>query len=897
MPIKESSSELQGLLQEGRGWIQENRSGDSTSSILELISKNEKARKSLELRPMFALYGESQVGKSYLAKNALADDDGALKVWLGDQRLDFINEINPAGGGTEATGLVSRFTTIKQPISLQKFPVQLKLLSVLDIVIILTDSYYNDVERDKVEELNMAENISGNASELSPISVLDIVEMREYFNTHFQGMAILDRLSHAEFWSKTQARLDEISSSTDNLVKWFKVLWCDDRVMTLMFDKLITGLHALSYEKTCFTTVSSILRTGAAIVNVETTKSLMSDDDDDIEVSYNGLERSISASIVSALAREVILPVNPGLNDTKPFLKDADLVDFPGARSNQKFPAVDDKTGPICLLRGKVRYLFSSYTKNFEISNLLLCSKGENNEVPDLFLDVGKWVEKTVGGGVEDRASYINHRGCSPLLVVNTMFNKDLIHNSHEAKLEARLQTNFKKILHQYGQDWLDHWSGDNQPFTSLFFLRDFYYSGESFNHKSDDHGFINNENKLVSESDPKYPEQLNEIKQNFLQHPVVRTHCHDPEGVWGNVATPNNDGSESIITVLNKASQSSGIEINASNIAKGIQSEIVLFLNKYVEHSDAGEQINQANQSFSELERNFQSVFLNDVKMFVEVQKALIVDEIDACECYDSLMLNYNEGNDTEKIEIFKLQNPQLKSEMSYVERLNVLSDEWNTSHDEVKSQLNNTGIDLMEIFPDDTGGAVNGLVLQMVEHFTDKILSSESVSMNRLRDINLSNAVVNTLSEELSKGIKNRNLSELITNEVTLSETNTLFSNYDKDNVGAVFSRWWNEFMLSLNGRFYAAEDIVSLGIAHNVVPPIESIIDVFETALGDTLIDNTSTFEVAALTDRSEKWLESISNLYKSNTKFHSFDVETNNKLMGIIERVKNLNLEPS
>ena len=101
----------------------------------------------------------------------------------------------------------------------------------------------------------------------------------------------------------------------------------------------------------------------------------------------------------------------------------------------------------------------------------------------------------------------------------------------------------------------------------------------------------------------------------------------------------------------------------------------------------------------------------------------------------------------------------------------------------------------------------------------------------------------------------------------------------------------------MLSLNGRFYAAEDIVSLGIAHNVVPPIESIIDVFETALGDTLIDNTSTFEVAALTDRSEKWLESISNLYKSNTKFHSFDVETNNKLMDIIERVKNLNLEPS
>jgi len=55
MPIKESSSELQGLLQEGRGWIQENRSGDNTSAILELINKNEKARKSLELRPMFAL--------------------------------------------------------------------------------------------------------------------------------------------------------------------------------------------------------------------------------------------------------------------------------------------------------------------------------------------------------------------------------------------------------------------------------------------------------------------------------------------------------------------------------------------------------------------------------------------------------------------------------------------------------------------------------------------------------------------------------------------------------------------------------------------------------------------------------------------------------------------------
>ena len=66
-------------------------------------------------------------------------EDLELMVRVSD---DFIQDINPAGG-KESTGLVTRFTLTPSGAPAM-FPVKLRLLSELDIVKILTNTYYAD---------------------------------------------------------------------------------------------------------------------------------------------------------------------------------------------------------------------------------------------------------------------------------------------------------------------------------------------------------------------------------------------------------------------------------------------------------------------------------------------------------------------------------------------------------------------------------------------------------------------------------------------------------------------------------------------------------------------------------------------------------------------------------
>ena len=88
------------------------------------------------------VFGPSQSGKSYLISALAQDADGSLLTALGDESADFIQDINPAGG-KESTGLVTRFTLTPSGAPAM-FPVKLRLLSELDIVKILTNTYYAD---------------------------------------------------------------------------------------------------------------------------------------------------------------------------------------------------------------------------------------------------------------------------------------------------------------------------------------------------------------------------------------------------------------------------------------------------------------------------------------------------------------------------------------------------------------------------------------------------------------------------------------------------------------------------------------------------------------------------------------------------------------------------------
>ena len=93
-------------------------------------------------------YGESQVGKSYLMSSLLSTPNAPFVIENDGQKYSFIDDINPSGGNNtkqESTGVITRFT-IRQENQRMADYIKITNLSVVDIILLLADSYYNDVK-------------------------------------------------------------------------------------------------------------------------------------------------------------------------------------------------------------------------------------------------------------------------------------------------------------------------------------------------------------------------------------------------------------------------------------------------------------------------------------------------------------------------------------------------------------------------------------------------------------------------------------------------------------------------------------------------------------------------------------------------------------------------------
>lgn len=94
-----------------------------------------------------AAYGESQVGKSYLMSSLLSSPEAPFVITNAEKSFSFIDDINPSGGNNakvESTGVITRFTLQKANNPMKDY-VKILNLSVVDIILLLTDSYYNDI--------------------------------------------------------------------------------------------------------------------------------------------------------------------------------------------------------------------------------------------------------------------------------------------------------------------------------------------------------------------------------------------------------------------------------------------------------------------------------------------------------------------------------------------------------------------------------------------------------------------------------------------------------------------------------------------------------------------------------------------------------------------------------
>lgn len=503
-------------------------------------------------------FGLSQAGKSYLISTMAAGKNGRLETVYEGQRLDFMQHVNPPGGGKEATGLVTRFTR-KTEATPTGFPIQLAIFSEIDLIKILGNSFFNDFNREKVSFNTDNVYINQLLSELETKSKQqatggmtedDVVDLMDYFVQRFEkSMRPLNT-----YWAVATELAPKLSAIDRG--RLFSILWGEIDELTATYLLLRNALEKLSFVNNLYAPLDVLVKNKEegggfsqmdSIMNVDILGRLGNDDNDTIELKP--LEQgqtlasvAIPRSILAVLTLELIFPLTE--QPECEMLETVDLLDFPGYRgrlnvdnlADVKEAVKDNQTDPVAelLLRGKVAYLFERYTDFQEMNVLIVCTPSDKqSDVTAVGPVLTNWINVTQGETAQIRATK-----ASGLVWAITMFDKrisqSLSHTDDMLKIAWGTGGMMKMaLLERFGQyDWVDKWATDT-PFNNMFLVRK----------PREPVSFLNLEAGVEQGIKPEYEQQLELMKQTFCNDVTITKHFYDPAQTWDSMLSLNKGG------------------------------------------------------------------------------------------------------------------------------------------------------------------------------------------------------------------------------------------------------------------------------------------------------------------------------------------------------------------
>lgn len=589
-------------------WVKKNKPNDYDQKFLQLIEERRKLRRlaiAQQDNPAIAAYGESQVGKSYMMNCILQKDGKPFLIEANSQKYNFIEEMNPKTKNTEATGVVTRFTSFNHSPQRYsaKYPIMMRCFSVADVIMVISDGYYLDIQDfttfSEAEIDEMGQNIYDKYKDYpqistSPIQADDLLDIKAYYNKHLNSA---QTFLHTSFFDKVALVADRIPEQD-----WFEVfpiLWHKKPEQTKLFTKLTGTLKRFKYAEYVYLPVEALLHDGInenTVMSVDCLNELFIESPryfTDVYLregdNYEKLS-GLTKSEVCAVCAEIIVKIDPtyignidsycldGITDenvkakltkggvTVDILKDNDLLDFPGARSRQKKETVtmsDPKQLIMVLLRGKVAYLFNKYNSLKLINVLLFCHHGTKTEVSEIPLLLKDWVMNNVGETMEKRKRTLELTGgISPLFYVGTKFNIDMEYSAENVEnsingLNGRWQQRFEKVLYNEcfnaggnldaeGKPLFLNWIRSGEHFMNSYILRDYKFSGPLSSKLYGD--------EKTSEKRMLIPkEHYDNLRSTFCGSEFVKRFFSDPALSWDVCASIDNDGSLYIIENLSK--------------------------------------------------------------------------------------------------------------------------------------------------------------------------------------------------------------------------------------------------------------------------------------------------------------------------------------------------------
>jgi len=489
------------------------------------------------------VYGLSQAGKSYLISTLARPSGRELTAEL-DRPRGFLADINPESD-KEATGLVTRFT-MRRENGPDGFPVRLRLLSEVDLVKILVNSWFCDALDAEMasaglteaiaEVLGAAERDAGGAGENNEVRQEDIWDLAKYCDNEFRGFADAQAIRSGPFWDRMATVLPRLP--LERRVDVYALLWNRFAPFTDVLSRLTARLKALRFDREAWAPITALVPKTESVLKVDTLDHLADIGQTKIEITaQNGARCTLTRPELTALIAELQITMS---ELPWPIFEATDLLDFPGARERTgKDHALEISARANALgeffLRGKVAYLFERYAAERELNALLLCIKESNNAFDaTIRQSIRNWINRTHGSTPDSRA-----RVETALFIMLTRmdmhFNRTPGRDDQMASddlWEARVKASLLQPL-QEANGWLDNWH-PGQPFTNTLLARNPGKS-QSLSRLTDD--------GVEGEFLPGVPEKVERWGREFSANPGIRRHVRNPQKAWAEVFRLNDAG------------------------------------------------------------------------------------------------------------------------------------------------------------------------------------------------------------------------------------------------------------------------------------------------------------------------------------------------------------------
>jgi hypothetical protein len=559
--VSETSAKAVVFLEAARNWVsQSSNSGISGSHQLKrqiglALYRQSKLEAAVSSRMSIGVYGASQAGKSYFVSALAKGVDESVSALIGTKEVNFLTEINPSGG-KESTGLVTRFT--REPLAASTdFPIRISLLSEMDLVKILANSFYADLELDT--EGDLASRTSRGLGRLdglasaggSTITVEEVADLSFYCDKHFSNNNYYSTLKQAGYWG----RLEQLAPISDlrSRQRLYSLLWDSsppyERLFALLSNELarFSGATSLMCDPSALFEIAGDVwsRSESSVINVTALEMLGNGQEKQVKVRSFKSTASIGIGVLSALASEITINIASAPHE---FFEKADLLDFPGARSRhpinrQRFEELEELPTDH-FLRGKVAYLFERYCSNYGMSALLLCLGPSNQEVVGLNRLIEDWIVDAVGARPDQREGQPEN-----LFAVLTKFDNEFVMDAGRSLDESRWSTRVTaSLVKPFGGQqsartcWLDNWDS-RSAFKNTYWWR---------SPSADQSGLIKygpNRTELAIIEERKA--DVDALRVSYLRSELVQRHFRNPEEAWNSALTLNDGGAQYLVSNL----------------------------------------------------------------------------------------------------------------------------------------------------------------------------------------------------------------------------------------------------------------------------------------------------------------------------------------------------------